>query len=137
VIRKRQTMRTRTAPLILMSITAVLLLYMIMYHDTDEVMDQAIVLMSAASAEELPADVPGAQYDRPGDYDKLGVNMVDVTIRRYFVLHNFSRGYMWIYYDLRTYNPDQDHWIGTSSYACWTIQKVDGTWRIVDIEEGP
>jgi hypothetical protein len=128
-------MRTKIAPIILIGINVVLLLYMIMYHDTDEVMDQAIVLMSSASEKEIPAGTPGAQYDMPEAYDEFDINMVDVTIRRYFVLHNFSRGYMWIYYDYSTYDPDQEHWFGASSYACWTIQKVDGTWRIVDIDE--
>jgi hypothetical protein len=130
-------MRTRTAPLILMGITAILLLYMIMYHDTDEVIDQVIVLMSAASTEEVSDDLATSRYDSQDYYDRRDVNMVDVTIRRCFVIHNFSRGYMWIYYDYSTYDPDQEDWSGARAYACWTIQKVDGTWRIVDIEEGP
>jgi hypothetical protein len=130
-------MRTRTAPIILIGINVVLLLYVIMYHDTDEVIDQAIVLMSAASAEEVSDELATSRYDRQDYYDQHGVNMVDVTISRYFVIHNFSRGYMWIRYELRTYNSDQSARAGASSYACWTIQKVDGAWRIVDIEEGP
>lgn len=62
----------------------------------------------------------------------------DVNIKRIFVFHNFNKGIMYVKYSCEKYDQSGNHLYGSSNvYAKWYIEKNEGRWVVVKVEENP
>ncbi|MDR2196774.1 MAG: hypothetical protein LBO07_02290, partial [Coriobacteriales bacterium] len=80
--------------------------------------------------------------DRPEDkYNPLRYfddPQVTFELRRVFVLHNFSDGYVWVRYTRTIESTGFDFPSGSYNIpSLWRIHKDEDGWHIVDIEERP
>ena len=63
---------------------------------------------------------------------------VDLNLYRTFVLHNFSDGYIWVKYDVAYVDSSGYEFSGSRNItARWKIQRENGEWKVIDIEERP
>lgn len=58
---------------------------------------------------------------------------VDIKINRIFVLHTFSKGYMWVYSSCEAVNKDGKVTYGFSGCERWQIAKTESGWQITKI----
>lgn len=74
------------------------------------------------------------------DMSKYFPEMVyaDMRITRLLVIHNGRHGYMYVIYS-REYMDAEKNIINASCNvpSKWEIEKIDGKWTIIDIEESP
>ena len=67
---------------------------------------------------------------------------VNSSVKCVFAFHNFQRGYVWVRYEYWVFDEDGQLQFGFAnrfpvSPSRWTVEKVDGEWRILDIVEEP
>ncbi|MDR2196683.1 MAG: hypothetical protein LBO07_01810 [Coriobacteriales bacterium] len=119
-------------------------LYLAMLLDTNSLMRYMRSVFNGEVPLEETAGRPEDMYNPLFYFDDPQVTF---ELRRVFVLHNFSDGYVWIRYsrviqspefDPTSENPDYDLLSSTGSTpSLWRIHKDEDGWHIVDIEERP
>ncbi len=119
-------------------IILIAVVYIVMLHDTDNI---------AADFKDCVADNPKTEaikstalyeyYNRNELYNDE-IFDAEVKVQRRFVLHNFHNGVMFVSYDCETFNNKGEHIYGASNvYAKWYIEKRNGIWEVVKVEEKP
>jgi hypothetical protein len=69
--------------------------------------------------------------------DEVGY-VTDVNVRRYFVLHNFHKGVMYVNYTYKTFDKSGKQIRGAHKVSSkWYIEKQNGRWLVYDIDENP
>ena len=67
-----------------------------------------------------------------------GVGRVDLTLIRLFTIHNFQRGFIYVYYSCEVYDESGELLTGSRSIITrWEIEKLNGEWEIMKIFERP
>jgi len=112
--------------------------YFAMFHDTDELMDEAKrILRKEASIEETEGRALHV-YNSNKDKRYDDVVTVNVSLERVFVIHNFSDGYVFVVYNEEAYNASGKIKYGSLGATCfWKIHKENGKWDVVDVYEKP
>lgn len=71
-------------------------------------------------------------------YDNISYDSVNIKVRRLFVLHNFRKGIVWVKYSYIAYDKEGNILAGTNNILSkWYIEKKNGRWKVVKIEEKP
>lgn len=129
----------RPASIVLLIIIMLLFIYLIMFWNTNSLIEYAkAVFYGEIPNEEIENTPWWGYYD---DVHEEGVAKVDLEIRRVFVIHNFFDGYMWVEYKHAKYDENDElmYFSGAEFPYCtkWTIHKEKGKWVLVDSNEGP
>ena len=116
-------------------IGVIVTLYIIMYFNTNSVVDKVKNIMLGNVDVSETAETPLRRYNNS---DILENAKVKVNITRLFTLHNFFDGYMWVIYSYETLENDSDIKPGTwNVISRWKIHRENGEWQIIDISESP
>jgi len=124
--------------IVIFSVVVVLVaIYLIMFFNTDPVMQYAKNVMEGNVPLKATAGLPVDRYNQNGGSSPETVS-VKVELHRVFVLHDFSDGYMWVNYTQTGYDSKGNITYGSwHANSCWKIHKHNGKWEIVAIYEGP
>lgn len=121
--------------LLLILFLLLLVFYVVLFLNTNSVMRYAKSVFRGEIALEQVTDTPMYRY-YPENEPEL--EKVDLNLYRTFVLHNFSDGYIWVKYDVAYIDSSGYEFSGSRNItARWKIQRENGEWKVVDIEENP
>jgi len=112
--------------------------YTVMLLNTNSLMSQVrdVFLWKIDCSE--TAGKPINTYNHRNSFPNEVVGKVDLTLVRLLTLHNFSKGYIWVWYSEKAYNIDGELITGSNNIITkWKIQKEHGEWEIIDIFESP
>ena len=81
-------------------------------------------------------DSPIRMYDLSSRYSDIA--HAEMNITRLFVLHNWRHGFMYVIYSCE-YTDENNKVLNASCsiISRWEIEKRDGEWTVIDIEEKP
>ena len=75
------------------------------------------------------------RYQIPS-FDDMTYKKTEAKISRVFVFHNFKKGIMYVKYSYIAYDVNGEVITGsTNVYSKWYLEKENGRWIVVDIEE--
>ena len=125
--------------IILIIVLVIALYYVAMLISTNSLVDYFKDVVKGNIPETEIADTPLHQYYVADEDD---FKYADVSITRAFVIHNFFDGYMWIDYDIKAYDENDEITSGSAtSFPCglsrWKIHRENGEWKVVEIDEAP
>lgn len=119
-------------------ITLIVIVYIIMLHDTDNITNDFKDCVADTPKSEIIKNTALYKYYSRNELFKNEICDADVKVRRLLVLHNFHNGVMFVNYDCETFNDKGEHIYGSSNvYAKWYIEKKNGIWEVVNVEERP
>ena len=113
-----------------------LLFYYIMYSDTNSLVEDFANVVSGTTIE-------GVQYGEMERYDVVDDfikrdRVEGIKLEREWVWHNFKKGYMEVLYSYYYYNQYGERTYGARRIESkWYIEKINGRWVVVAIEEKP
>jgi len=108
-----------------------------MLYSTNSVIDFAKqVFLKEIDMDKYEDDALVKKYYFPLDFSD---DIIDISIKRLFVLHNFQRGFMIVQYTHQVLDSETGLTITGSIgiVSKWTIEKRDNRWVVTDIEERP
>ena len=115
----------------------VILLYAAMFYSTNNVIED---FKACVSGKDVSNGVEDAQLYKYYNYKADNGRAVDadVEIRRLFVLHNFKKGVMYVEYSCETFDEEGNTVYGAAGIPSkWYIERNNGRWEVVEIEEDP
>lgn len=117
-------------------VASIILIYGIMFINTNNVLDdfKELKLFKAERNKDY-GRLYGAYYreDLEGK-----IKNVDLKCNRIFVVHNFKKGMMVVRYSNITYDYNDEVTDGNkNAISKWYIEKKNGRWVVVDIDEKP
>lgn len=113
--------------------------YSAMFIDVYPVISEVRSAFLGELTEEEIGDSPISRYDRSyleellDEDEEIGPEffiIVPVT------LHNFKKGDIWAFYIFISYTSEGRVCGGDGAYTNWEIQKINGDWDIIKINEG-
>jgi hypothetical protein len=128
----------RTIATIVLLLGLLVAFYTVMLIDTDSLMDEARSILKKEVAAGQTEGRALHRYNDNQDPELSGVEPVDVSLLRVFVIHDFSDGYLVVNYSVHGQDASGKTKSGGSMIPCfWKIHKEDGRWDVVDIYERP
>ncbi len=113
-------------------IIAVIFVYIVMLCDTGSVLQDFRDCVSGEATESLK---DSALYEM---YYNANAERAEVKVRRNFVIHNFKKGIIYANYTYRAFDKDGNEVRGNHKVPTkWYIEKKNGRWMVVDIDERP
>lgn len=114
---------------------ALLLLYAFIFFNTNTVIEDFV---SCVKGDNITKTLKNTElYNWYGKHD-YPVNQSDIKIQRCFVVHNFSKGIMYVKYSFENYDENGNFRKGASNIkAKWYIQKQNNRWTVNKIQEKP
>jgi hypothetical protein len=119
---------------LLIGIALLLFAYLVMFGDTNALLEHAKHLMMGGISASETEGKPEHRYNMSKVCDDP---VVELKVHRIFTLHNFSDGYIWIYCRIKVCDETGDLRYFSGAIACWKIHKENGVWEIVEIFERP
>ena len=124
--------------IILLVIAAIAAAYSVMLHDTDNIINDFKNCVADDPKSEIIKDTALYKYYNRNELYNDEIFDAKVKVWRRLVLHNFHDGVMFVSYDCETFNDKGEHVYGSSNvYAKWYIEKKNGAWKVVKVEEKP
>ena len=122
---------------VVLLIVLVIFIYVAMLLDTNKLMSRVkSAFRFELSLEETKGDLID-RYNFRKHFSNRDVGEIRLSIYRVYCIHNFKRGRLLIHYYYVAYDTDGKIITGSKAFSNWEIQKEDGEWRIIDIEERP
>ena len=125
-----------TNMIIIIIITLIFFIYGILVFDTNSVVED---FLSCVNNQNIHKEVKNTELYQWYNYkDDEIMNSADVEIRRRFTFHNFKKGIMYINYTYQMFDKYGN--VIRSSHninSIWHIEKRNGRWYVVEIDEGP
>jgi hypothetical protein len=113
-------------------IIALIAVYIVMLCDTDSVLQDFRDCVSGEVSENLK---DSALYEL---YYNANAESAEVKVRRNFVIHNFTKGVIYANYTYHVFDKDGNEVRGSHKVPTkWYIEKINGRWSVVDIDERP
>jgi hypothetical protein len=128
-------MKKKIFTAITIMILTILFVYMVMFIDTNSLLDETKnVFCGKVEASDIE-DMPVSRYNVT---DSNQDAVVKLELHRLFTLHNFNDGYIWMNYSCEATSVQGDIDYGADNiYSVWKIHKEKGKWKIVEIIEDP
>lgn len=119
-------------------ITLIVVVYIIMLHDTDNIKNDFKYCFTDNPKSEVINNTALYKYYNRNELFNNEIFDAKVKVRRRLVLHNFHNGVMFVKYDCEIFNNKGEHIYGSSNvYAKWYIERKNGIWEVVKVEERP
>lgn len=113
------------------------MVYLMMLLDTNSIIDDFTAVVNGDARQSV-------DYGELIRYDgkRYSVNYCRAyfKINRSFVIHNFKEGYMNVKYTIQYFDDKGEEIYGVGAWDIptkWYIKKIDGRWKVVNIEEAP
>ena len=136
--RARQV-RTLILCVLVASLIAASVLFYVQWRDTDDLMQYVESVFEGQIPFEETSDSPLRRYNwtNDGDIPNHGSDViVELDLRRMFVLHNYFDGRIWVTYSVKIYTRDGFVYESSSNVSStWIIHKTKDGWEIVRIIE--
>jgi len=121
--------------LLVVLIIALSLFVYLMYRDTDSVITDFVDIATLNDKHYINyGELQRYRYD---EHCGTKVTRVQADVERYGVYHNFRKGVLWVRYTIRREDSLGNQLNGCIADAEWYIEKKDGRWLVVRIEETP
>jgi len=141
--KKNKKVAGKIMRIFIIGISIIVCVYSAMLLDTHSLMVEVKNAFEGKIPAEITEGTPLACYNiRDRGYgaktEKTDIGKTEVSLIRYFTIHNFKDGYIWAFYTNKAFDSngeqfDGSGWIPTK----WKIHKEKGKWEIVEIYEAP
>ena len=116
----------------------IVLMYVVLVVDTNGLIRDVKDLMLWKVPKENTAGMPIDRYNSNRSSYGYVLGEAKISIFRYFVLHDFKDGYIWLVYTYEAYDLNGELITGSNLIPTkWKIHKKNGKWEIVEIFEKP
>lgn len=113
----------------------IILIYLLILFNTNTVIED---FKNCIRGENISQELMSTELYQYFDDFNGRITDVDVNVTRWFVLHNFHKGVMYIKYSYEAFDKNGNHIKGASNvFAKWYILKINDMWEVIKIEEEP
>ena len=106
-----------------------------MFFDTNNIIED---FTNCMSGENIPNGLENTTIYEWYNEPNSTVDKCSIDIKRYFVIHNFSKGVMYVNYTYKAFDEKGNYIKGSSNIISkWYIQKHNDRWLVTKIKEKP